>query len=104
MKLCIAVVHSHKPRLLILDEAASGLDPMGIVAFRKLILKLNTECHNTIILSSHILNELEQAATHYVFGHNGRMLKEISASDVPRSVGCLEQYYEKILEDGQCGI
>ena len=74
---------------------------MGIAAFRKLILKLNTECHITIMISSHILNELEQVATHYGFLHNGRMLKEISASDIPQSAGSLEQYYEKILEDGQ---
>lgn len=100
-RLALTTALLHNPEMLILDEPVNGLDPMGIVAFRKLILKLNTDRHITIIISSHILNELEQIATHYGFLHNGRMLKEISASDILQSVGSLEQYYEKILEGGQ---
>lgn len=103
-RLALTTALLHNPEMLILDEPVNGLDPMGIAAFRKLILKLNTDRHITIMISSHILNELEQVATHYGFLHNGRMLKEISASDIPQSAGSLEQYYEKILEDGQCGI
>ena len=103
-RLALAIALLHNPEILVLDEPVNGLDPMGIVAFRKLILKLNADRHITVIISSHILNELEQVATHYGFLHNGRMLKEISASDISQSAGSLEQYYEKILEDGQCGI
>ena len=103
-RLALAIALLHNPEILVLDEPVNGLDPMGIVAFRKLILKLSAERHITVIISSHILNELEQVATHYGFLHNGRMLKEISASDISQSAGSLERYYEKILEDGQCGI
>lgn len=98
-RLALATALLHNPEILVLDEPVNGLDPMGIAAFRKLILKLNTDRHVTIIISSHILSELEQVATHYGFLHNGRMLKEISASDIFQSAGSLEQYYEKILED-----
>ena len=100
-RLALTTALLHNPEMLILDEPVNGLDPMGIVEFRKLILKLNTDRHITIMISSHILNELEQVATHYGFLHNGRVLKEISASDIPQSAGSLERYYEKILEDGQ---
>ena len=103
-RLALAIALLHNPEMLILDEPVNGLDPMGIAAFRKLVLKLNTDRHITVIISSHILSELEQIATHYGFLHNGRMLKEIPASDILSSGGSLEQYYEKILEDGQCGI
>ena len=100
-RLALAMALLHNPKILILDEPANGLDPMGIIAFRKLLLKLNADHHISIILSSHILNELEHVATDYGFLHNGRLLKEVSSSDISKSADSLEQYYEKVMEDYQ---
>lgn len=68
-----------EPELLILDEPINGLDPSGIIEIRALLRKLNQEKHITIILSSHILSELEQVATIYGFLSHGRVLEEISS-------------------------
>lgn len=100
-RLALAAALLHNPKILILDEPINGLDPMGIIAFRQLLLKLNADHNISIIISSHILNELEHIATHYGFLHNGRLLKEISSSDISKSTNSLEQYYEKIMEDYQ---
>lgn len=68
-----------EPELLLLDEPINGLDPSGIIEMRELLLKLNQEKRITIILSSHILSELEQIATVYGFLSRGFVLEEISA-------------------------
>ncbi len=67
---------------LVLDEPANGLDPQGIVEIRELILKLNREQQITVLISSHILDELSKIATHYGFIDSGRMIKEISAAEL----------------------
>lgn len=67
---------------LMLDEPANGLDPQGIVDIRELILKLNRERQITVLVSSHILDELSKFATHYGFIDNGRIIKEISAAEL----------------------
>lgn len=100
-RLSLAAALLHNPKILILDEPANGLDPMGIIAFRQLLLKLNTDNHISVILSSHILNELEHIATDYGFLHNGRLIKEISSSDIFKSADSLEQYYEKVMKEQQ---
>lgn len=68
-----------EPELLVLDEPINGLDPSGIIEMRALLQRLNQEKRITIILSSHILSELEQIATVYGFMSHGFMLEEISA-------------------------
>lgn len=81
-RLGIAVALAGDPDLLILDEPVNGLDPQGIVEMRELILKLNRERQITVVISSHILDELSRIATHYGFIDGGRMLREMSAAEV----------------------
>lgn len=73
-RLSIAIALLHQPELLILDEPTNGLDPNGIIETRELIKKLNKEYNTTVIVSSHILNEVEKMATHVGIIHKGRML------------------------------
>ena len=84
-RLGIAVALAGDPDLLILDEPANGLDPQGIVEIRELILRLNRERQITVLISSHILDELSRLATHYGFIDGGRMVQEISAKDLEAS-------------------
>ena len=78
-RLGIAVALSGDPDFLVLDEPANGLDPQGIIEMRELILKLNRERQITVLISSHILDELSRLATHYGFIDHGSIIKEISA-------------------------
>jgi ABC-2 type transport system ATP-binding protein len=73
-RLSIAVALLHRPPLLILDEPTNGLDPNGIIETRELIKRLNKEEGVTIIVSSHILAEIERMASHVGIIHNGRLL------------------------------
>lgn len=73
-RLSIAVALLHKPELLILDEPTNGLDPNGIIETRELIKRLNKEEGVTIIVSSHILAEVERMATHVGIIHKGKLL------------------------------
>ena len=79
-RLGIAMAIAGSPDLLVLDEPINGLDPEAIVEMRELIIRLNREMHMTIIVSSHILDELSKVATYYGFLDSGRMVKEISAA------------------------
>ena len=81
-RLGIAVALASSPDLLILDEPVNGLDPEGIIEIRELILKLNRERQITVLISSHILDELSRLATHYGFIDRGRMMREISAAQL----------------------
>lgn len=81
-RLGIAIALAGNPDFLILDEPVNGLDPQGIIEIRELILKLNRERRITVLISSHILDELSRLATHYGFIDNGCMLKEISAKEL----------------------
>ncbi len=84
-RLGIAVALAGDPDFLILDEPANGLDPQGIVEIRELILRLNRERQITVLISSHILDELSRLATHYGFIDGGRMVKELSAAELEAS-------------------
>lgn len=81
-RLGIAVALAGDPDFLVLDEPINGLDPQGIIEMRELILKLNRERQITVLISSHILDELSRLATHYGFIDNGRIVREISAKEL----------------------
>lgn len=83
-RLGIAMALAGHPDILILDEPINGLDPEAIVEMRELIIRLNREMHMTIIVSSHILDELSKVATYYGFLDNGVMVKEISAEEMAK--------------------
>ena len=81
-RLGIAIALAGDPDFLILDEPVNGLDPQGIVEIRELILRLNRERQITVLISSHILDELSRIATHYGFIDGGRIVKEVSKEEV----------------------
>ena len=81
-RLGIAVALAGSPDFLVLDGPVNGLDPQGIVEMRELILKLNRERGITVLISSHILDELSRLATHYGFIDGGHMVKEMSAEEL----------------------
>ena len=81
-RLGIAVALAGSPDLLVLDEPVNGLDPQGIIEMRELILTLNREHRITVLISSHILDELSRLATHYGFIDDGRMVREMSAEEL----------------------
>lgn len=100
MKLRLAVARAicTKPELLILDEPVNGLDPVGIQEQRELLRLLNREYGITIIVSSHILQEIEQVADRIGVIHNGQMIKEVSLSEVRKAQS---EYTEVIVTDSK---
>lgn len=84
-RLALGIALIGEPEFLVLDEPINGLDPEGIVEFRQLIKKLNTEKKVTVLISSHLLGELDQLATCYGFNGiagNGYDMYTISMSYV----------------------
>lgn len=81
-RLGIAIALVHKPRLVILDEPVNGLDPQGIADIRRLILRLSREEGKTILLSSHLLSEVQLLADRMLIMHKGRKMIEGSVQDL----------------------
>ncbi|MBO9203865.1 MULTISPECIES: ATP-binding cassette domain-containing protein [Niastella] len=81
-RLAIALSLLHDPELLILDEPTNGLDPGGIIEMRELIITLNRQYGKTILVSSHLLHEIEKTATQVGIIHKGRMLFEGTLTDL----------------------
>lgn len=76
-RLGLALALLGNPDLLILDEPVNGFDPQGIIEIRKLLLELNRKRHMTILMSSHILSELENMITRVGFIDKGRLIEEM---------------------------
>lgn len=81
-RLAIASALITHPEFLILDEPTNGLDPSGIVEMREIIGRLVTERGMTVLLSSHLLDELSQVATHYGILHHGKLISEFSREEL----------------------
>ena len=80
-----------KPELMVLDEPINGLDPEGIVEIRELLRNLNKEEKVTIIISSHILSELSQLCTDYIFINHGKITDTLTAEELSQE--CSEFYH-----------
>lgn len=78
-RLGIAIALLGNPEVLILDEPVNGLDPAGIKEVRDLLLKLNKEKNVTIMISSHLLDEIAKITTKYGIINNGVLVEEIDA-------------------------
>ena len=100
-RLAIARAISHSPKLLVLDEPVNGLDPMGIRQMRELFLALVKDYDMTVLISSHILSEIEYIADRVGVLVNGSIAREVPMSEV-REI-CpegLEDYFVNIMSGG----
>lgn len=84
-RLGLAVALLSNPKLLILDEPINGLDPSGIIDIRNILDRLVKEQGVTILISSHILSELQVLATKIGFVHKGKMVKEVKTEELLKS-------------------
>lgn len=98
-RLGIALSLTGDPELLVLDEPINGLDPEGIIEIRNIVRKLNTEKNMTIIVSSHILDELAKIATHFCIIHSGKILMEKPREEFLEDCGSMpiDEYYMQII-------
>jgi ABC-type multidrug transport system ATPase subunit len=75
-RLGIGIALLHDPQLIILDEPTNGLDPQGIADIRQLIKSISKDQGKTVLVSSHLLSEIEQIATHILIIHQGKKMAE----------------------------
>ncbi|BCJ96683.1 ABC transporter [Anaerocolumna cellulosilytica] len=96
MKLSIAVALSHKARLLILDEATSGLDPVIRDEILDIFLEFIQDENNTILLSSHITSDLEKVADYITFIHQGQIVFSESKDELIYQYGVVHCKKEEL--------
>jgi len=97
-RLGIAIALAHDPELLILDEPTNGLDPQGIAEMRGLIQHLCHERGKTVVVSSHLLSEVEQIATRMIIIHRGKKMVEGKTEDLLAPADTLVEVW--LEEDG----
>ena len=102
-RLALARAFLTRPELLILDEPINGLDPQGIIHIRELLLRINKEHGTSILISSHILDELSKIADTIGMIDHGAMLVEISMDEICKKGIGLEDYYLDLLGGGGKG-
>lgn len=100
-RLAIALALLPNPELLVLDEPANGLDPAGIIELRELIKKLNSAHGMTIVISSHLLGEVEKLVTHVGIIFKGRMLFQGLLADLHRLQQKRSRLLVKTSDDGK---
>lgn len=76
-----------QPDFLILDEPINGLDPVGIAEIRNIMKRINQELGTTLLVSSHILSELEMVSTRYGIIHQGTMVREFTKEELAKETG-----------------
>ena len=111
-RLGIAQSLINNPELLILDEPVNGLDPMGMVDVRELLISLCRDDGITIVVSSHILAELYQLATDYIIISHGRIISTFSKTDLDNlctthivmNTECNDTAIEILAANGLCGV
>jgi len=81
-RLGIGIALVHNPDLIVLDEPTNGLDPQGIADIRHLIIKLSTEMGKTVVVSSHLLSEIELIANRMIVIHKGKKIVEGFVKDL----------------------
>ncbi len=104
------------PKLLILDEPINGLDADGMRIMREVLIDITKNLNSTVLISSHILSELEKIATHYGIIRNGKMIKEMTAEELEKECPTyiaiktknnietkqsLEKRYKKVIEENE---
>lgn len=92
-RLGIAMALLKNPSMIILDEPMNGLDPKGIIDIRNLLMELCREKNITIVISSHMLSELNILADEFYFINNGTILEIKSREEIQKSNVGLENYY-----------
>ncbi|CAK7013982.1 ABC transporter ATP-binding protein [Tissierella sp.] len=95
-RLGIANAILHEPEVLILDEPTNGLDPIGIVEVRNILIDLCKNYNKTILISSHILSEIEKIVDDIAFIERGKVLEESSIEDIKNRY---EKYTSYIVSD-----
>ena len=97
-RLGFAAAIIHEPELLILDEPTNGLDPIGISEMRLLLSELSRKRGTTILISSHVLSEIEQIADIIGVMHEGRLIEEVNMTELQRRN---RKYVQFDLSDGK---
>lgn len=90
MKLCIAAAFSHKPKLLILDEATGGLDPVAREEILDIFLDFIQDEEHSILMSSHVTSDLDKIADYITFIHDGQIVFSKSKDDLRENMGILK--------------
>lgn len=90
-----------KPQLLILDEPINGLDPLGMIDVRTILLKMNQEEGTTILISSHIISELSQIASRIIIMEEGAIIRSLTKEEMASDECSLEERFMAIILEHQ---
>lgn len=90
----------HKPSILILDEPTNGVDPIGIMELRDILLKLRNEKNITILIASHMLSELENICDRFIMVDNGKIINQVKSETLKNEKKSLENLFKFNCENG----